>query len=59
LVLGGIGIGRYWYWVVLVLGGIGIGRYWYWYWYWSVLVLVVLVLLHPYFRGTPEYLPFA
>ena len=51
MVLGGIGIGQYWYWSVLVLVGIGIGRYW----YWSVLVLVgigigrywrVLVLVH-------------
>ena len=26
--IGGIGIGGYWYWLVLV--GIDIGRYWYW-----------------------------
>jgi hypothetical protein len=38
LVLGGIGIGQYWYWVVLVLVSIGIGRYL----YWSVLVLVLV-----------------
>ncbi|CAF3335238.1 unnamed protein product [Rotaria socialis] len=40
LVLVGIGIGGYWYWSVLVLVGIGIGRYWYWYWYWYWWVLV-------------------
>jgi hypothetical protein len=29
LVLNGIGIDGYWYWLVLVLNGIGIDWYWY------------------------------